>query len=206
MKKTLFLLSTIIVAAASTYAQGNNEKYTRMAFVLSPQISWLSSDHQNVSSSGSQFGYNFGLVIDRFFAPNYAITTGLTINTTGGVLKYADPTPGKIEYRLKYIEVPLAVKLKSNDANRLVFNGQFGVSNQFNVKATDADGHKLNDDVRFMSFGYHIGGGIEYGLGGSTSMMFGLLYHNGLTDVTKASGYGDKSVLNRLVFQIGVIF
>lgn len=205
MNKKLITLAALLFASAAAYAQ-QSDKYIRMAFVLSPQVSWLTSDHQEVSSASNRFGYNFGLVLDRFFAENYAITTGLTINTTGGALKYSNPAVGKVEYNLKYLEVPLAVKLKSSDANRFVFNGQFGVSNQFNVKATDGDGNNMNDHVRFMSFGYHFGGGIEHSLGGNTALMFGLLYHNGLTDVIKDTGYNDRNVLNRLVFQIGVIF
>jgi hypothetical protein len=54
--------------------------------------------------------------------------------------------------------------------------------------------------------GYHFGGGVEQSLGGSTSLLFGVIFNNGLTDVTSRSGWGDKSVLHRLVFQVGMIF
>jgi hypothetical protein len=46
-------------------------------------------------------------------------------------------------YNLSYLEIPLAIKLKSSDTHRVVFNGQFGLSNQINVEARNADGKSI---------------------------------------------------------------
>lgn len=209
MKKIL-LSALVVFALSSTVRSQNSDKSFRLGFLLSPQVSWIGTDNKALESSGSYLGYNFGVMLDRFFAKNYAFTTGLTINSTGGAIKYPanaasfEPAFTR-KYQLKYVEVPIALKLKSSDVNRLVFNGQFGLSNQVNVKAVDGDGNNIDDQVRLFDIGYHFGGGIEYSLGGNTAVMFGLIFHNGLTDVTDES-YGDKARLNRLVFQMGIVF
>jgi hypothetical protein len=207
MKKycLIFAFSTILSSLAVAQS---SEKSIRMAFLLSPQVSWLKSDNPDTETGSNRFGYNFGMMLDRFFAPNYAFTTGLTINKNGGSLIYdANTVENPVDYNLTYIEIPFALKLKSSDANRFVFNGQFGLSNQINVEAKDGNGKNISEDITLFNFGYQFGGGVEYGIGGNSALLFGLIYHHGLTDVTKdANNYEDKTTMNRLVFQIGLMF
>lgn len=190
---------------------------TRFSFVLSPQISWLKSDHSAVNSNGSLFGYNFGVVMDRFFADNYALSTGLTINTTGGKLEYKDgvtmeiggeqePDIKGVTYRLKYIEVPFGLKLLTNEFNRSRYYGQFGLYSQFNIKTNDGNGKSMNKEVNFFDMGYHLGGGMEYSLGGDTYLMVGLLYNNGFLDITDNGDIDDNAHQNRFVIQFGIVF
>ena len=80
MYRTVLVTSFVVFRFVS--AHGQDGKRMRFSFVLSPQTSWLKSDHSAVSTNGNLFGYNFGLVMDRFFDDNYAFSTGLTINTT----------------------------------------------------------------------------------------------------------------------------
>jgi len=211
MKQILFIFIALFIYT-STNAQ--NEKRTRLAFVLSPQLSWLNSDNSEVSSNGNQFGFNFGIEMDRFFEKNYAITTGLTINSTGGKLSYNLPpvegeTVSTIEnttYKLKYLEVPFSLKLLTNEFHRSRYYGQFGIFGQFNIKAADQNGNSLSSEVNFFDMGYHLGGGMEYSLGGDTHLKIGILFNNGFLDVTDHSIIKDKTHLNRFVFQFGVIF
>ncbi len=80
MKKTIFA----IFALLSAITINGQYSETRLGFDFSPQISWMMSDDNSISSNGLMGGYNFGLIIDRFFAPNYAFNSGIMINTTGG--------------------------------------------------------------------------------------------------------------------------
>ncbi len=218
MKKISSLLILLLMITGSVFAQTDRESDLRFAFVLSPQISWLKSDHGSVDSNGSLFGYNFGVEMDKFFAKNYAISTGLTINTTGGKLRYQDETTFKVgdetltetnktlEYRLKYLEVPFRLKLQTSDFQRSSFYGVFGISSQFNIKTNDGSGNNINDEVRFINFGYQFGGGMQYSIGGDAYLKFGLTYNQGLTDITENTDTDDKTTLNRLVFNFGIIF
>lgn len=204
----VFLLSTVAIAQTKS---GRDSDY-RFAFVLNPQVSWLKSDNSDVETNGNLMGYNFGIVMDKFFAKNYALSTGLTINTTGGKLRYKPLTqlpnqkPITLEYRLKYLEIPLSIKLQTNDFQRASYYGIFGLSSQVNIKTNDGSGKNINDEVRMFNFGYQFGGGMQYSIGGDAYLMFGLTYNQGLSDVTSNKTIDDKANLNRLVFNFGVIF
>lgn len=211
----IFLLSTVAIAQTKS---GRDSDY-RFAFVLNPQVSWLKSDHADVEANGNLMGYNFGIVMDKFFAKNYAISTGLTINTTGGKLRYKEPIDFMVggemvtlpknstfEYRLKYLEIPLSIKLQTNDFQRASYYGIFGMSGQVNIKTNDGSGKNINDEVRLFNFGYQFGGGMQYSIGGDAYLMLGLIYNQGLSDVTDNKSINDKANLNRLVFNFGVIF
>jgi hypothetical protein len=210
MKNSIIALLLFITSANFISAQ-DNDKPIRLAFVLSPQLSWINSDNENIASGGNLFGYNFGVAMHKFFAPNYAFNTGLTINTTGGVLKYTTGSGSSITtetktMHLKYLEIPFGLHLKTNEFRRMVYYGQFGLSTMLNIKATDQDGKSLSSDINFFDFAYHFGGGVEYSIGGSNYLMIGLQFNNGITDITSKSTPNDRAVLNRLVFQFGLIF
>jgi hypothetical protein len=212
MKKTL--LFVIILFITTPFLMAQNAGDTRFSFILTPQISWVKSDHQDIDNKGSHFGYNFGLIMDRFFSDNYAFTTGLTINTTGGKLAYPSKMTGEAvdfeamsqSYQLKYIEIPLGLKLRSEDMHRTNIYGRFGLSPQINIQAKDKSGSSISDEVRLFDLGYHLGAGIEYSLGGRNALILGLLFNNGFMDVTDHDQFDDKAILNRLVFEFGFIF
>jgi hypothetical protein len=217
MKKFFLCISLLLATFISLSAQTANS--IRLSFVAEPQISWLKPDIDGAESRGAKAGYNFGVVLDRFFADNYAFSTGLTINTTGGKLRYTpdanlpdgetlpEGTPqGEKEYRLRYIEIPLGLKLRSNDFRRTNIYGRFGLTPQINIEARDGEDKSIGDEIRLLDLGYHLGAGLEYSIGGTNALMFGLVYHNGFTDITDEPYFDDKTVLNRLVFEVGFIF
>ncbi|GAO28251.1 porin family protein [Geofilum rubicundum] len=211
MRKTALLILLFISAQLLTAQSAGDYRFS---FVLTPQISWVKSDHTDVDNKGSQFGYNFGIIMDRFFSHNYAFSTGLTINTTGGKLAYPSVTTNGTEtfsamsqtYQLKYIEIPLGLKLRSEDMHRTNIYGRFGLSPQINIQAQNSGGKSINEEVRLFDLGYHLGGGIEYSLGGRNALMIGVLFNNGFMDVTDHDYFDDKAILNRLVFEFGFIF
>nr|WP_321453276.1 porin family protein [uncultured Carboxylicivirga sp.] len=205
MQRKLFILAGLFICIL-TNAQ--TEKKTRLGFLLSPQISWMSSDEAGVNSNGSLFGYNFGILMDRFFDTNYALSTGLTINTVGGKLTYDatdDYEKTNATYRLKYIEVPFSLKLLTNEFHRSRYFGQFGLYTQYNIKATDGDNNSRSKEINFFDMGYQIGGGMEYSMGGSTFLTIGVIYKGGFLDVTDHL-IDDRANLKRLDIQLGVIF
>ncbi|MGQ1889015.1 porin family protein [Thermophagus sp. OGC60D27] len=210
MKKLIFSIGLLLLSILEVV--GQEARTIRLSFVAEPQISWLKPDKEGVESRSGMAGYNFGVVLDRFFADNYALSTGLTINRTGGKLTYigedVDGNSVSIEkdYKLRYLEIPVGLKLRSNEFRRSCFYGRFGLTPQINIEARDEDDNSIGDEVRLFDLGYHLGAGIEYSIGGSNALMFGIVFHNGFTDITDESGYVDKTVLNRLVFEFGFIF
>ena len=216
----------VIIFIISLFVVNVNAQKVRFGIVASPQLSWIKPDLTKVNKAGARFGLNFGLNIDYFFAKNYAIHTGLTINNTGGKLKFTDPitfvttdstfnmaADSEIKYKLQYIDVPLGFKFKTKQIGYFTYTGQFGLTGQINVAArADNDAYDINDagvsdEIGLFSVGYHIGGGIEYSLGGSTAVTAGILFTNGFIDITKdEQKVDDKSVLNSVAFKVGMMF
>ena len=90
--------------------------------------------------------------------------------------------------------------------HRFNIYGRFGLSPQINIMAKNKDDNKIADEVKLLDLGYHIGGGVEYSLGGRNALMVGILFNNGFFDTTDRNGFDDKAILNRLVFEFGFIF
>src|SRR5690606_16133691 len=126
-------------------------------------------------------------LVDYFFGDNYAVSSGLTINTTGGKLNYIstendNTLEARQRYNLRYIEIPVGLKLRSEDIKRMNIYGRFGLSPQLNIMAKDNNSKGISDEVSLLDLGYHIGGGIEYSVGGKNALVFGLLFNNGFMD------------------------
>src|SRR5688572_22416224 len=56
----------------------------RIGLQVSPEISWLKAQDNNISSGGTKFGFSFGPMIDFRFGENYALGTGISIVNSQG--------------------------------------------------------------------------------------------------------------------------
>lgn len=213
---TRLILSIILIGTFSSSFAGDK---TKLALVASPQLSWLQSDNSSIDDGSLMMGFNFGLHGDIFFAPNYAFTTGLTISNIGGKLTYnfdnAQPEFNgsplsygeQLKFKLSYIEIPLGIKLKTNEFRRSTFFGQFGLNPMVNIKAEDGNNNNISDEISLINLAYHIGGGIEYSIGGSTALTAGIIYQNGFWDITDDHGLlNEKTVLHTINFKLGILF
>jgi len=215
MSKNIFVLF-VLTLFFITNVNGQSEKGNRFSFMLSPQISWMRSDHNAVDANGNVFGFDFGILYDRFFDKNYAFSTGVVINSGGGKLSYRDTVPAYIggeivdvvdlDYKLKYIQIPLGLKLFTNDFRRTRFYGEMGLYMAFNITAHDDNGKKLKDEVKLFDSGFQIGGGMDYSLGGTTYLTFGLHYFSGFNDITSNSEVDDKTTMRRVEMRFGIVF
>ncbi len=217
MKKYLFIA---IIALLSVKAFSQDMRFT---VFVDPQFSWLNSDYNSIDSEGSKFGVNIGLNLDKFFAPNYAIMTGISIDNTGGNMSFdfekdlktgsADEPIGignTVHYKLQYINIPLGLKLKTNEIGYLTFFTHLGLNGGINIKATaEVDNQTLineniSDEVRLFNLGYFIGAGAEYSIGGNAALVVGLTYTNGFIDIT--DGGDSKVTLGNFAIRVGVLF
>lgn len=220
MKKRIILYFVSILVSFPIIAQ---EKNFRFGITVDPVISWLNPDVSSVDSKGNRLGFNIGLTVDRFFAPNYAITSGLSIHNAGGALLFKPestirtnqgtinlPENTKVTYKLQYLHIPIGMKLLTNEIGYTTFYGQLGLNAMVNIKATGVsnqggiDNDNISKEINLINLGYHIGGGVEYSIGGNTRLTTGLVYMNGFTDVTNRGA--DKVVLQNLLIKLGVIF
>lgn len=131
MKKVILVLTFLCCLAGGSFAQ---ETGFRFGFQASPSWSWLRSSDKQIESAGANWGLKMGLLAEVYFAPNYALTSGIGFGfNQGGTLQngyrganyfpesVADfdqagldslPEDAKIHYRLRYIEIPFSLRIR----------------------------------------------------------------------------------------------
>lgn len=220
MKKTTFLIGLLIVSG-SLFAQ----KTFQLSFSTGPSINWMSPGKNEISGGNVRVGYDFGVIADVFFdhQQRYAVTTGFLLTHTGGELNYHNANSfefagetinpeSSICYRLKYLEVPLAVKLKTSQFRRWTFWGQFGLSGFVNIgaKADTNDGvldkTDIQDEIRRFNLSMNLGTGADFDLGSDNALSFGVILKDGLTDMTKDHFNEGKTTVNSVVLKLALIF
>jgi hypothetical protein len=201
----------------------NAQQGVKFGIKADPQISWFNVGGNVFSQQSGRLGFDIGLVIDKYFTENYAFTTGISIHMTGSTVVFEDsvtlnlnledmtiPKGEELTYKLQYLSIPLGLKLKTREFGYVTYFGQLGVTPEVNVRAlADSDYGEINDldaveEINFFQLSYHIGGGIEYGLGGSTAIAAGVYYYNGFTDITENEK--DKATLNLVKLRLAVMF
>lgn len=239
MKKLFFFLLASYTAVSSIQAQDVIERADtrvtvnriRFGAYLAPNVSWMhptaaKSDNglYNVESQGSKVGFTYGLMGEYYFARNYAVVTGLQVNSTGGKMLATridqQTTPGSaqvqkamFDYRLQFLEVPLALKLRTDDINGFKFFGQLGISVGFNIgkkadyevtyfdtttKVAIGDRVKLTGGLGSIApimLAMNIGAGAEYPINRKLTAYVGLFFVNGFTpDATDPSKYDTETL------------
>jgi hypothetical protein len=102
---------------------------------------------------------------------------------------------GSRQYNTTYLTLPLTLKLKTNEIGMLTYYGQFGINASFRLKDRVNDETYLGNlksnqtdlentkDMNLFKFALNVGGGAEWNLSGSTSLVFGLNWYNGFSNV-----------------------
>lgn len=220
MKRFVYI-ALLLAICLNSFAQ----KHVRLSFSASPSVNWMNTNSNEVDRRKSLLGYDFGLITDFYAADDerYGLSTGLLISNVGGQIAYsADrnfefsgvtmPAKTSLKYRLKYVEVPLMVKLKTDMFKRYRYWGQFGFSGMINIEARGTsdngllDKSNINDEVNLFNIAMNVGLGYDYDLGGNNALSVGLLFQNGLIDVTTDNYFSDKTIVNSLKLKLGLIF
>ncbi len=134
MKKIVFLVLSLATASIVS-AQGKSFK---IGIKLSPAVGFMKTDIGDIATNGRPVRFGYGLIFDRMFSENYAIGFGLNMIEFGGHAEYtrlhseSGSTP-TIQYvkrdylKVKYVEMPLTLKLRTSMIGKMVYWGQFGV-------------------------------------------------------------------------------
>jgi hypothetical protein len=219
--KRIILFSVLLTLCITSWGQTK----LQLSFTASPSVNWMRSTNQSADKQNPVLGYDFGLSGDVFFSENerYSLVTGLQILNTGGKISYRTneafqfsgeslPSSTSIRYRLRYVEVPLAIKLKTDQFHRVRYWGQFGLSTMVNIGANgdSSDGtfrkSNINDEINLFNLAMNVGAGFDFDLGGNNSVTAGLIFQNGLIDVTTNNYFTDKTIINSLKLKVGLIF
>jgi hypothetical protein len=227
MKKSVLF----VIACCLTMAGMAQEKEWKIALQVSPNISWMKPESKHIESGSNKLQFGFGVMIDKMFTDRYAFGTGLNIFRTGGELSYLytggvrkDGAASNTEiiaervrtYNLQYLEVPLTLKLRTNEIGYITYWAQFGVGLGFNIRSsadeqitylqerekTDTTDRwivssikqlteedvDIADDIGIFRTSLIMAAGIEYNLSGDASILAGLTFNNGFNNVLTGDG------------------
>jgi hypothetical protein len=217
--KKLFIL-LVLGYSSALFAQTS----VRLGAHIDPVFSWFNARTSDIKKDGARLGYNGGLIVEYYFAPNYALVTGLNLTQLGGSLLYKKTEDFVLDnnthvtllpettvaFNINYLTIPMALKLKSNEIGYFTYFAELGFSPEINIgsRAT-SEGGDLNKDnmskeINAFNISYFFGGGIEYNLGGQTSLVAGLFFNNGFGDILSANAH--KAALNFVNIRVGVMF
>jgi len=223
VKNILFCLVIVILAGSPGFAQ----KTTTFSISVDPAITWFSNDRRELDTKGAELGISYGLAMDHFFSEKYALSTGVSISSLGGNLMYDDtvliktaydtveiPQGNGIRYRIKYVNIPFGLKLKTVEIGYKTFFVDLGLKAMFRISAkASADNGLLNkdkveDEIQLFNMAYFFGAGMEYSLGGSTAIVGGIYYTHSFLDITKDLFGKQPDYLNSnmISLKIGVLF
>lgn len=198
----------VIIAFLASFHLMNGQGKMRFNVHVDPQFAWFkSSDNDLIKPDGSIFHMQAGLQMDYYFQDNYAFVLGFGINNLGGNLFYGDSVsysndkgevpidPGQmLKMNLQYLDIPVGLKLKTEELGYGTFFLQLGFNPMFNINAhiTSEDEVYEKDDIKAsiatFCLAYHVGAGFEYRLGGNTALLGGFRWTSGLTNVTENDG------------------
>lgn len=221
-KNLLFVF--LILSGITLHAQEG----VKIGFRFSPIVSFSNiSDNDGNSIDGldgnARLGFSYGLMFNYGFTENYAFHTGVHIvNKRFKRTQTVDNTEAIQEIRVTAVELPIGLKLRSKEiSDGFTIHGLFGIAVEINTayknefsgldprdSFTPASGStRDNDLIKPVTLGFLFGPGAEYDLGVGT-LNFGLIYHQGLTNITNLSSYGqDENIkLHYLSFELGYYF
>jgi hypothetical protein len=189
-------------AQPQTPAQAQDQTLPKMRFgmKIQPALNWLSSSTEGTESNGTEFRFAWGGVAEFKFGERYYFSTGIDVANRGGSIRKTETFSDSIvitdhNMKLRYIELPLTMKMKTNEIGYLCYYLQFGLAPGFNMRsvadittttqtsagtATAKDEKvDISDKINFFNLSIVIGLGAEWRFSGSTTLIGGLTYSNG---------------------------
>ncbi|MFA8299217.1 MAG: porin family protein [Hyphomicrobiales bacterium] len=234
MKKILTITCFLLLVFL---AKTSNAQYKSiiLGFKAAPTVSWIKPESEGYKSTGAKIGFSWGLTSEFFIMENYSIQTGFNVAFQYGGLKYADRIyrdannfeDGMLtrDYKFQYIQIPICLKMRTRSFNGFKFYGKIGLGTAIRIKAkaddqfvgsvTGQHDKEKNKDItnqtKLLKESLILGAGAEYNLGGSTSLIFGINFDNGFTDILKDQNkvnpdIDNKAIANYLEFNIGLTF
>ncbi len=167
-----------------------------------PQVTFFSLDNSRFANEGARLGVNAGLEFEYAFYGRYSVLTGAAFDLRGASLKYhegrhvlkteyegrVDVPQGAVLTTTAYqMQVPLALKLRAIEIGYVTFAAAAGFTTNFTfaqdgtLSAKNLESTRLSGMWPFMHLGYLFRLGIEYSLGGVSSVQLGLEFNGGMT-------------------------
>lgn len=227
MKKFTLLVLTLCM---SQFALAQDSPF-RFGITGKPLFSWFKAETQDtdkineVSNDGLKIGFSYGLFGEYQFADNYSLEFNINHVLYQGSyeIDYTEEHENKIlsdpdkdllearDWNLQFIELPVTLRMKTNEIGYWTYFAKFGMAPAINVKdrGNNKYSQKENEDdvpidASLFNASVIIGGGAMYSLGGDTYLTGGLTFHNSLIDIQDGDNYSIKPAFISL--DLGILF
>ncbi|MBV6428204.1 MAG: hypothetical protein KIPDCIKN_02730 [Haliscomenobacter sp.] len=217
----------------------------RFGFQLSPSFSWMNTNDTRINRSGTNLGMKLGMLAEYYFRENYAFSTGIGFAFNhGGTLLFEyggsywknsnlgsslDTLPDgvKLKYNLQFVEIPATIKMRTREFGYMRYFLEPGITIGLRSQARgsitgrgigdQADKFDIRRDVNGLNLAWGIGGGVEYSLTETTSLVAGLGFQVGFADITEDKGTvfdpdrgnqleNSKGKVSALTLKLGLMF
>lgn len=220
MRLCLFLFTVLLLGS-------NNTRAAKLHFGLqaNPELSWIKPNFTNAGYAGLTFAYKYGLYAAYDITEHYAFATGVQISNRGGKYSYYDSlgivaTSYNIRQRIQYLDIPLNLKMTTNEIGYITYYGEFGLLPSIRLKAHSDVETLINTvsidkvenvntvkDINPVNLALHLGLGMQYSLTESTSFLVGAYFNNGFTDLLRDTKLMElKANGNQVGLSVGILF
>lgn len=220
MKSRFYTLLMLLLPIA---AKSQEEfKNFQLGFTLTPNLGWarINDNSPSYSAEGTNVGFSYGLIGDFGFSKNYFFSTAFTLTSINTKVSNTDvDAPGAVRnditYKVQYIEIPLTIKLKTNEVAERCFYGQFGLGTGIKVSgkldselrsSTGVVSEETKKDIdsdNVIRLSLVAGAGMQWNFTQNTSFLTGVTFNNGFTNMLSKG----PSIRNSYVaLNLGVLF
>lgn len=246
MKLTTQIKSLIVCFALTVPVFINAQEKTddnagkmRFGFAIAPTFNWTKSNSTGVEPNGLGIGFNYGLMMDFKLHKNYYFATGVSIihnhnkiGIKGDTFELANGAGAsqykslEYNYKTQYVQVPLTIKMMTNEIGYNKYWFQFGfapailINAKTELKSDPAlateffdpnseesdkvDFKTFQDNVNFYRLPLIVAAGMDYNISGNTSLHFGITFNNGFSDMLRDKRA--KAASNFIGLNVGVFF
>lgn len=160
---------------------------------VSPTVTfnrWEStSDTIRIINQRDDTRYTAGLLVDAEFADNYNFSSGLLYSKRKLTFAAENTNSGEQDaeqYSLDYIEIPLTLKLFTNDVgvdSRVYVQPGFTLDFLVNWQGINQNDTRITD-LSFFDSSFYLGAGWDKNFGVTNSFFVGLFYQRGLVNIS----------------------
>ena len=208
----------IILILLSSVGFANAQEFNRFKFgiTVSPSANWLSIKSQGTGSGGSAVNMNYGLSTDFALkgSDRYYFSTGVTILSNGGKINYTAvevenevlfESHNESKITTRYVEIPIALKLRTHEIGYSVFAGKFGFGTGFRINGFEerttsfystnsiynekTERRNIQEKIKPVRFAMIVGVEWERKITKDTYFTFGFTFNNGLSNIFNLNTY-----------------
>jgi len=230
--KRLIILAILFLFVGSGICHAQERAFV-FGFNLSPNVGWMKTDTKGFNNEGLIPGVSWGFITEFHLLENYAISTGFNVAYIYGKMNFRyDNSIGNVKdeghltrkYKLQYLQIPLALKMKTNEIGKIRIYGIIGLGTSFLIRGMAKDEYKgdaggeftddkvnVYDDVVFFRESLIIGAGIETAIAENVTLVTGVKFDNGFLNIMQEDkrylAEDEPKVINNFIeLTIGVLF